>query len=88
MKKEINYYVIGGQYACYNYGGAKTLIGAKRLASKHEEYWDNWEGWHKPSIYKASDCEWGKNFFGSDYCPKWFALPISYWNTHTKKWES
>lgn len=55
MKKEIKFYVIGGQY-CYDcYGGAPTLIGAKRMATKHMEYWDNWQGWHKPRIYKAED---------------------------------
>lgn len=26
--KEINYYVIGGQYAAYCHGGTKTLLGA------------------------------------------------------------
>ncbi len=53
--KQINYYVIGGQYESYCYGGTPTLIGAKRLATKNMEYWDNWQGWHKPSIYKADD---------------------------------
>lgn len=55
MKKENRYYVIGGQYEWYFYGGAPTLIGAKRLASKNLEYWDNWQGWHRPAIYKAED---------------------------------
>lgn len=58
MKKEIKFYVIGGQYEHICYGGAPTLIGAKRMATKHKEYWDNWQGWHKPRIYKAEDtCE-------------------------------
>ena len=39
--KQINYYVIGGQYETYCYGGTPTLIGAKRLATKNMEYWDN-----------------------------------------------
>lgn len=55
--KQINYYVIGGQYETYCYGGTPTLIGAKRLATKNMEYWDNWQGWHKPKIYKADDTE-------------------------------
>ena len=55
--KKINYYVIGGQYVSYCYGGTPTLIGAKRLASKSAEYWDNWQGWHIPDIYKAEDVE-------------------------------
>ena len=54
MKKN-NYYVIGGQYESRCYGGAPTLIGAKRLANKNKEYWDNWQGWHTPCIYKAED---------------------------------
>lgn len=53
--KEINFYVIGGQYETICYGGCPTLIGAKRLATKNIEYWDNWQGWHKPRIYKATD---------------------------------
>lgn len=52
-----NYYVIGGQYESYCYGGAPTLIGAKRLANKNVEYWDNWQGWHIPKIYRAEDTE-------------------------------
>lgn len=53
--KENKFYVIGGQYETVCYGGYPTLIGAKRLATKNMEYWDNWQGWHKPHIYKADD---------------------------------
>lgn len=53
--KKINYYVIGGQYESLCYGGAPSLMGAKRLANKNSEYWDNWQGWHTPMIYKAED---------------------------------
>lgn len=53
--KENKFYVIGGQYETVCYGGCPTLIGAKRLATKNIEYWDNWQGWHKPHIYKAED---------------------------------
>lgn len=56
MKKN-NYYVIGGQYESCCYGGTPTLIGAKRLANKNQEYWDNWQGWHTPQIYHADDTE-------------------------------
>ena len=52
-----NYYVIGGQYESYCYGGTPTLIGAKRIANKNKEYWDNWQGWHTPAIYKADDTQ-------------------------------
>ena len=41
MSKQIRFYVIGGQYERVCYGGTPTLLGAKRLASKHEEYWDS-----------------------------------------------
>ncbi len=54
MKKN-NYYVIGGQYESCCYGGTPTLIGAKRKATENMEYWDNWQGWHKPAIYRAED---------------------------------
>ena len=27
------------------------------VAGKNKEYWDNWQGWHTPKIYKAEDCE-------------------------------
>ena len=57
MKKEIKYYVIGGQYETCCYGGTPTLPGAKRLATRSAEYWDNWQGWHKPAIYRAEDTE-------------------------------
>lgn len=55
MAQVNNYYVIGGQYESFCYGGAPTLIEAKRLANKNKEYWDNWQGWHTPLIYKAED---------------------------------
>ena len=57
MAKKNNFYVIGGQYETCCYGGTPTLIGAKRLATKNGEYWDNWQGWHKPLIYRAEDTE-------------------------------
>ena len=50
------YIVIGGQYMQRVYGLANTLQGAKRIASKNREYWDNWQGWHTPKIYALSDC--------------------------------
>ena len=85
-KNEIRYYVIGGQYAYYNHGGAATIAGAKILATKNEEYWDNWQGWHKPSIYKAEDCEVWTNFFGTDYYPKTDADPYMVWDEQAGKW--
>ncbi len=57
MKKMKKYQVIGGQYESYWYGESDTLRGAKWLATHHMEYWDNWQGWHKPKIYEAEDVE-------------------------------
>lgn len=60
MKKselKAQYCVIGGQYRDYFYGERETLLGAKRLAGKSIEYWDNWQGWHVPRIYKTEDTE-------------------------------
>lgn len=85
MKKEIKYYVIGGQYESYCYGGTPTLIGAKRLATKNMEYWDNWQGWQKPAIYKAEDTEKIESSGRITTCdgqiitvPKYGAEPIDY----------
>ena len=52
MKK---YVVIGGQYTQVYYGETDTLTGAKRIAGENAEYWDNWQGWHLPKIYKRED---------------------------------
>lgn len=60
MKKselKAQYAVIGGQYRDYCCGETETLLGAKRLAGKSMEYWDNWQGWHIPKIYKLEDTE-------------------------------
>ena len=75
--KKINYYVIGGQYDSYCYGGAPTLTGAKRLAHKSVEYWDNWQGWHIPRIYRAEDVRECKNFYGETKAPSDGASPVA-----------
>ena len=54
MKK---YQVIGGQYEQCWYGESDSLHGARIIAGKNKEYWDNWQGWHTPKIYRAEDCE-------------------------------
>lgn len=56
MKKQ-EYVVIGGQYESYDYGTVDSLRKAKLLATKNKEYWDNWQGWHTPDIYKIEDTE-------------------------------
>lgn len=77
MKKN-NYYVIGGQYESYCYGGAPTLTGAKRLANKHKEYWDNWQGWHTPRIYKAEDTFATESYDGQEIrIPCAFTEPVA-----------
>lgn len=84
MKKEKKYFVIGGQYEDYCYGGTPTLIGAKRLAGKHMEYHDNFAGWVRPSIYRAEDTvlEEQESFYANGMrvkkrVPKWDAEPIA-----------
>ena len=52
MKK---YQVIGGQYESKWYGESDSIRGAKIIAGKNKEYWDNWQGWHTPKIYAAED---------------------------------
>lgn len=73
------YEVIGGQYAPYYYGHCDTLIGAKRLATKNKEYWDNWQGWQKPRIYRSEDTRLGASRYdGSDIrVPRDWAIPIA-----------
>ena len=41
---------MGGKYDDRTYGTSPTLTGAKRLATKNAEYWDNWQGWHVPEV--------------------------------------
>ncbi len=55
MENLKKYVVIGGQYQSYCYGSSDSLHGAKCLASKNREYWDNWQGWHTPKIYRRED---------------------------------
>ena len=86
-EKKINYYAIGGQYEALNYGGAPTLLGAKRLARKHQEYWDNWQGWHTPAIYAAEDCEVRTTAYGrEDVLPGIDAVPVATWNGEAQCW--
>lgn len=55
MKKN-NFYVFSNDYrGSHLEGGAPTLIGAKRIATKCAYYLDN--TWHTPEIYRAEDTE-------------------------------
>lgn len=83
MKKK-NYYVIGGQFEEYCYGGTPTLLGAKRLAGKHLERADDPVRFVRPYIYRAEDTEVveAKSFYANGMVvrkrvPKDDALPIA-----------
>lgn len=54
MKK---YQIFGGQYEPHRVGESDSLHGAKIIAGKNKVYFDNWQGWHTPHIYRAEDCE-------------------------------
>lgn len=87
--KTINYYVIGGQYEQYCYGGAETLLAAKRLAAKNEEHWDNWAGWHRPAIYAAADCVPATSrFFGEQMIHTERATPVAVYDMTRRVWRS
>lgn len=85
--RKTGYYVIGGQYEAYCHGWARTLLGAKRLARKSQELWDNWQGWHTPDIYAAEDCTSANTFHGEDIVPdvERNALPVAQYRHG--KWE-
>ena len=86
-ENKINYYVLGGQHFWKNYGGVKTLHSAKLLATKHEEYWDNWRAWRKPLIYRAEDCELCKAGVEEYIVPKGGTEPVARWDEYTSRWE-
>lgn len=86
--EEINFYVIGGQYHRYCYGGTKTLTAAKQLAAKHDEFWDNFGGWHRPRIYAASDCVLAETqFYGEQMVPAPYRLPVAEYDMTGRKWK-
>ena len=91
--KEKRYCVIGGQYELAYYGTTNTLQGAKRLATKNIEYWDNRQGWHKPRIYRYEDTEeritkgWITYNDGSVIrVPKAGAQPVCIWSYWKLRW--
>lgn len=65
----MSYAVIGGQYQAFCYGTVGTLREAIALAEQSAEYWDNWQGWHVPSIYNTEDCIETTNFYGETLRP-------------------
>ena len=83
------YVVIGGQYMQCCYGARPTLLGAKRLAGANCEYWDNWQGWHVPKIYRAEDCETIETETGKKTIvkPGVYPIVIGYLKNGKVKWE-
>ena len=77
MKK---YQVIGGQYRQVWYGESDSILQAKRIATRHEEYWDNWQGWHKPRIYEADAVDEKTGYIKPGY------YPIFVWSERSHKW--
>ncbi len=77
MKK---FQIIGGQYTQVYYGESDSLLTAKRIATKNIEYWDNWQGWHKPRIYVAEAVDDKTGYIKPGY------YPILVWSEHQKKW--
>ena len=89
----MKYCVIGGQYEPHYYGTTKTLLAAKQLSTKNIEYWDNWQGWHKPKIYRIEDTEeieaigWVTYDDGTVIRePKANAEPVCFWDEDKKCW--
>lgn len=74
MKK---YQVIGGQYYHHWYGESDSLHGAKVIAGRNKEYWDNWQGWHTPVVYAAEDVMEVETETGTIRVPIWpVAIPV------------
>ncbi len=89
----MKYCVIGGQYELHYYGSTETLLAAKQLATKNSEYWDNWQGWNKPQIYRIEDTEEietkGMITYDDGHrirSPKMNAEPVCYWDRDKKRW--
>lgn len=82
--KNSRFHVIGGQYEFCYYGSAETLTDAKRLAAKHDEFWDNWQGFHRPKIYAAKDCWEVRGCFYPRHDKRVF--PVSEYDMLAQKW--
>ena len=75
VKTNKKYVVIGGQYKAVIYGYSDNLKGAKIIATKNKEYWDNWQGWRTPEIYEVKNCEVNE-------------VPVATYNSNKKRWEN
>lgn len=93
MTTNSKFAVIGGQYEVAFYGCTDTLLKAKRLATSNEELWDNWQGLHKPRLYKIEDTEEVETsgmltyHDGMTIRVPIYGAPCWAWNCDTKKWE-
>ena len=76
------YQVIGGQYNQKYYGESDSLHGAKMIAAKHDEYWDNWQGWNRPKIYRKEDCK----IVDENIYHELGAAPVARFNYAIRKW--
>lgn len=92
MKK---FQVIGGQYESCWYGESDTVHGAKIIAAKHREHWDNHQGWHNPVIYRAEDVMEIESKGRITTPDGWtirvhkpYAIPYLTWNRYTRRWET
>ena len=83
MKK---YVVVGGQYNFRYYGESDSMIGAKRIATRNEEYWDNWQGWHVPSVYLSEDFRFDENGQLVPVEPERVVFPVAYRFHSDKRW--
>lgn len=72
------YYVVGGQYTYRVYGSTRSLHAAKLMATRHEEFHDNFAGWQKPDICIRVMSDRGDivNY-----------VPVYVWDRYSRKWE-
>lgn len=71
------YYVVGGQYACRVYGSTTSLHAAKLMATRNEEFHDNFAGWQKPDICVRNERR--------DIVDVPF-IPVYVWDRYSRKW--
>lgn len=74
------YTIIGGQYRRVIYGETDSLQTAKRIATSHLEYWDDWSHFHKPAI-------WATETLSDTGFPDGRSVCVAKWNTSARKWD-
>lgn len=73
MKK---YQIIGGQYDSQWYGESDSLRGAKNIAGRNKEYWEDVQEWHTPHIYDSEDVQVIEVQGRTIRAPKHGAIPV------------